>query len=276
LTEVNDALGAPAYPRCNAMKSMLLLRCAILGLLVTALPLFGAEDFRVLVFSKTLMYRHGSITNGIKAIKLLGIENRFGVDATEDSAVFTTEKLARYKAVIFLSTSGDVLNDAQQDAFKSYIENGGGLVGVHAGVAGKVATEGTWPWYIETFCTEFSNHKAIASAAVLVEDRKNISTAHLPEKWVRTDEWYNFMTSPRGKVRVLAALDEKSFPGGTMGGDHPVIWCRSVGKGRLWYTALGHTDASYVEPYFVHHLLGGIRIAAGVAPADFTVSAVNP
>lgn len=235
-----------------------------------------APAFRVLVFSKTLMYRHASITNGIAAIKKLGTENSFSVDATEDSSAFTPQNLARYKTVVFLSTSGDVLNDAQQEAFKSYLLQGGGLVGVHAAVAGKVATEGTWPWYVETFCTEFDNHKAIERATVYVEDRSNASTAHLPQKWSRTDEWYNFTASPRGQVHVLASLDEKSFHGGTMGGDHPIAWCRKVGQGRLWYTALGHTEASYAEPEFVQHVLGGIQIAAGVKQADFAASAPAP
>ena len=137
-------------------------------------------------------------------------------------------------------------------------------------MAGKVATEGTWPWYVEQFCTEFDNHKAIEQATVRVEDRTSASTVHLPAAWSRTDEWYNFTASPRGKVHVLAALDEKSFHGGTMGADHPVAWCRKVGRGRLWYTALGHTEASYTERHFLKHLLGGIQIAAGVVPADFT------
>ncbi len=229
----------------------------------------AAESFRVLVFSKTTMYRHESITNGVMAIRRLGAENGFGVDATEDSSVFTPTNLSRYQAVVFLSTSGDILNDEQQRAFQNYLKSGGGLAGVHAAVAGKVATEGAWPWYVESFCTEFDNHKAIERATVTVEDRTNASTAHLPAQWSRPDEWYNFTVSPRGKVHVLASLDEKSFHGSTMGADHPVAWCRQVGNGRLWYTALGHTEDSYTERHFLRHLLGGIQIAAGVKPSDF-------
>jgi type 1 glutamine amidotransferase len=257
------------------MKTTPALRLACLciaTILFVALPChaLAAEPLRVLVFSKTLMYRHASITNGIAMLKKLAAENQFAVDATEASSVFTPENLARYKAIVFLSTSGDVLNDGQQDAFKDFIETGGGLVAIHAGVAGEVATEGTWPWYVEMFCTDFANHKAIERATVHVEDRTNASTAHLPGEWSRVDEWYNFNRSPRGQVHVLASLDEKSFHGGTMGGDHPVAWCKRIGRGRLWYTALGHTAASYTEPEFVQHVLGGIHIAAGLKPADFT------
>lgn len=225
--------------------------------------------FSALVFSKTLMYRHASITNGIAAIQKLGAENNFHVDTTEDANWFTSENLARYKVVIFLSTSGDILNDGQQTAFREFIERGGGLVGVHAAVAGDVATEGGWPWYGETLCARFTNHSAIVEAAIDVEDARNPSTAELPKRWVRTDEWYNFIESPRGNVRVLASLDETTYKGGTMGGDHPIAWCKKPGRGRIWYTALGHTETTFSEPLFLQHLLGGIQLAAGVKPADF-------
>ena len=223
----------------------------------------AGAGFNALVFSKTLMFRHASITNGIAAIKQLGAEQRFHVDATEDASAFTATNLARYKVVVFLSTSGDILNEEQQAAFRSFIERGGGLAAVHAAVAGDVATEGGWPWYGDALCAKFTNHSAIVQATVDVEDRQHLSTAPLPEHWVRTDEWYNFIASPRGQAHVLASLDETTYTGGTMGKDHPIAWCKQVGKGRIWYTALGHTEASFTEPLFLKHLLGGIQAAAG-------------
>jgi len=230
----------------------------------------AAKDFNVLVFSKTLMYRHASITNGIAAITKLGAEHGFKVDATEDSAVFTPPNLNKYQAIVFLSTSGDILNGSQETALHEYIEQGGGLVAIHAGAAGTVSTEGTWQWYCDSFCAMFTNHPAIAQATINVEDSKHPSTSALPKAWVRTDEWYNFISSPRGCARVLATLDESTYKGGTMGKDHPVIWCKQIGKGRLWYTALGHTEASFTEELFLKQLLGGIQAAAGVVPADFS------
>jgi cytochrome c len=229
----------------------------------------AATDFNALVFSKTLMFRHASITNGIAAIRQLGAENRFHVDATEDASCFTPANLAKYRVVIFLSTSGDILNEEQQTAFRNYIERGGGLAAIHAAVAGDVATEGGWPWYGDALCARFTNHSAIVQAVVNIEDRKNPSTAPLPGHWVRTDEWYNFISTPRGWARVLACLDETTYKWGTMGADHPVAWCKRVGKGRIWYTALGHTEASFTEPLFLKHLLGGIQSAAGARRADF-------
>src|SRR5215813_14151386 len=120
----------------------------VLWILATSIgPAGSAADFTVLVFSKTLLYRHASITNGIVAIKELGQKHHFVVDATEDAGWFTETNLAKYQAVVFLSTSGEILNEAQKVAFTAYLENGGGLAAVHAAVAGDVATEGNWPWY---------------------------------------------------------------------------------------------------------------------------------
>ena len=223
---------------------------------------FSGEDFRVLVFSKTTMYRHDSITNGISAIQNLGAQNRFRADATEDSALFTLENLVKYKAIVFLNTSGDILNDQQQSALESYLEKGGGLVGIHAAIAGAVATEGNWDWYGSLNCTTFTNHSSIVPATVRIESSSHPSTAHLPVVWKRTDEWYNFTQNPRAKTRVLATLDESTYKGGTMGADHPIAWCHGIGKGRFWYTALGHTRESYSEPEFLKHILGGILYAA--------------
>jgi type 1 glutamine amidotransferase len=229
-----------------------------------------APKWNALVFSKTLGYRHASITNGIAAIKQLGVENRFHVDATEDSTCFTPSNLAKYRVVIFLSTIGDILTDEQHAALQSFVERGGGLAAIHAAAAGVLATEGKWPWYVDALCAQFTNHSAIVQATVNVEDRKDPSTAGLPEHWVRTDEWYNFSSSPRGKARVLASLDETTYKGGNMGKDHPIAWCKPVGKGRVWFTALGHTEASFTEPLFLRHLLGGIQAAAGTKRARFT------
>src|ERR1019366_8155051 len=136
-----------------------------------AQPQPPTAKFNALVFSKTLMFRHPSITNGITAIKLLGAENGFHVDATEDASWFTAANLAKYKVVVFLSTSGDILDEEQQSAFKSFIERGGGLAAIHAGVAGDVATEGTWPWSGAALRARVPPHSAHAQATRNLEDR---------------------------------------------------------------------------------------------------------
>ena len=220
--------------------------------------------FDVLVFSKTAGFRHDSIDEGVAAIQALGAANDFSVVYTEDAAQFAAANLAQYEAVIFLNTTGDVLNAAQQTAFESYIQAGGGYAGVHSAAD----TEYGWSWYGELVGAYFASHPAIQQATVKVADQTHASTAALPDRWVRTDEWYNFSLNPRGDVQVLATLDESTYTGGSQGFDHPISWYQYFDGGRSWYTGLGHTAASYTEPLYLEHLLGGILFAAGQAPAD--------
>ncbi|MEV6108538.1 ThuA domain-containing protein [Streptomyces sp. NPDC051940] len=229
-------------------------------------PTAGAadEEARVLVFSKTAGFRHDSIPDGVAAVKALGAANGFAVDATEDASVFHPRYLNKYDAVVFMSTTGDVLNDKQQHYFEEYIEEGGGYVGVHSASD----TEYDWPFYGGLVGAYFRGHPAIQPATIKVEDRGNPATSHLGATWQRTDEWYNFRANPRSAVHVLAALDESSYSGGTMAGDHPIAWCQDYRGGRSFYTGLGHTKASYAEPAFLAHLLGGIRYATGESNAD--------
>ncbi|GAB3860744.1 hypothetical protein GCM10027610_102170 [Dactylosporangium cerinum] len=220
--------------------------------------------YDVLVFSKTAGFRHDAIPAGIQAIRDLGAANNFTVTATEDAGAFTTGNLAQYETVVFLNTTGDVLNDTQQTAFESYIRGGGGYVGVHAAAD----TEYGWPFYGSLVGAYFASHPAIQQVNVRVENRAHAATAHLPQVWTRTDELYNYQTNPRSTARVLANLDESSYSGGTMGADHPITWCKTVDSGRSFYTGLGHTIASYTEANFRNQLLGGIRYAAARTKAD--------
>ncbi len=238
---------------------------ATLVLLGQPHPVHAADTaYDVLVFSRTAGFRHDSIPAGIQAIRDLGAANSFTVTATEDGNQFTTGNLSRYEAVIFLNTTGDVLNDAQQSAFQSYIGSGGGFVGVHSAAD----TEYEWPFYGDLVGAYFASHPAVQQANVKVEGRAHAATAHLPQTWTRTDEWYNFRTNPRTTARVLTTLDESSYSGGSMGADHPHSWCKTHAGGRAFYTGGGHSQASYAEPAFRAHLLGGIRYAAGRTKAD--------
>jgi len=222
----------------------------------------AAARFRLLVFSRTAGFRHDSIPDAIAAVRALGDQNGFLVDATEDPSVFTDSGLADYSAVSFLLTTGDVLNDSQQAAFERYIAAGNGFVGIHSAAD----TEYDWPWYGGLMGAYFASHPDIQPAVVHREDANHPSTDSLPDVWVRTDEWYNFQTNPRDTpdIHVLASLDESSYSGGTMG-DHPIAWYQEYAGGRAWYTAGGHTRESYAEPLFLQHLLDGLEYAAAVA-----------
>jgi cytochrome c len=217
--------------------------------------------FAVLVFSKTSAFRHDSIPQGIAAIEALGADHGFSVDSTEDATRFTDTELARYKVVVFLSTTGDILDPGQKAVFERYIRSGGGYVGIHSASD----TEYQWAWYGRLVGAYFASHPVIQRATVRIEDPSHPSTKGLPAAWERTDEWYNFRSNPRGAAHILATVDETTYSGGKMGADHPIAWCQQIDGGRGWYTAMGHTSESYAEPLFRLHLLGGIESAAGVA-----------
>jgi type 1 glutamine amidotransferase len=206
--------------------------------------------YRVLAYSRTTGFRHDSIPDAIAAVQQLGEANGFAVDTTEDPSVFDDATLANYRAVIFLLTTGDVLDDAGRAAFERYIRAGGGYVGVHSAAD----TEYDWPFYGELMGAYFASHPDIQTALVLGQT----------DPWVRTDEWYNFRRNPRSSVQVQLTLDEGSYSGGAMGDDHPITWYHAYEGGRAWYTGMGHTRQSYVEPLFLRHLLEGIQYAAGV------------
>jgi type 1 glutamine amidotransferase len=222
--------------------------------------------FRVLVFSKTTGFRHDSIPAGIAMIRRLGREHRFAVDQTEDERAFTDRNLARYDGLVFLSTTGNpIARQGHRRAFQRYIRSGGGFLGIHAASD----SFARWPWYIRLVGATFRRHAPGTSAAhVVVEDAGTPATRGVPRVWRRVDEWYAFRSNPRGRVHVLATLDEHTYEPGdaAMGADHPIAWCHRYAGGRSVYTAMGHTSASYREPSFVSHLLGAIEMAAGHGP----------
>ncbi len=211
------------------------------------------EDSRVLVFSKTAAFRHGSIPTGVEAVRSLGARHGFAVEHSEDSAIFEPARLAQFGAVIFLSTTGDVLNDAQEEALQGFIRGGGGFVGIHAASD----TEHDWEWYGQLVGAYFSRHPQVQSANVVIHDATHLSTRCVPAVWTRVDEWYDFKAQPAENVTVLASLDETSYRGGQMG-THPIVWYHEFDGGRSWYTGLGHTNESFAEPAFLDHLAGGI------------------
>lgn len=240
--------------RAAALLSLALVACAD----PNSAPIEAVPD-RVLVFSSTAGFRHASIPAGIAAVESLGVAHHFAVEATEDAAVFTASELSRFAAVIFLNTTGDVLNASQQAALEAFIASGRGFVGVHSATD----TEYDWAWYGGLVGAYFKSHPAIQGAALTVVDGTHPSTSALPTTFSRTDEWYDFLAAPAESVNILITVDESSYTGGTMGAPHPISWNQSFGGGRSWYTAMGHTNESYAEAVFLDHLAGGIIWAAG-------------
>lgn len=235
----------------------------MLMLLIICGNVSGKSPKKVLVFSKTAKFRH---TDGIRAGKLaiiqLGKENNFSVDTTEDAAVFTPENLKKYAVVVFLSTTGDVLDDQQQSAFEQYIRSGKGFVGIHAATD----TEYDWPWYGKLVGAYFGSHPPGQQEAVFnVIDPNNISTRGLPAVWKKKDELYNFKWIS-DDLHVLIKIDEESYTGGKNGANHPMSWYHNYEGGRAFYTAMGHDNKSFEDPLYLQHILGGIEYALGMKP----------
>lgn len=214
---------------------------------------------RILVFTKTNGHRHQSIEHGVVTLRTFSEEEGALLDHTEDSLLFNPRTLSQYKLVIFLSTTGDILGPAQERAFRDFIEGGGNFMGIHAATD----TEYDWPWYGRLVGAYFESHPEQQWATVQVADASHPSTTQLPESWSHFDEWYNFRDFHPG-IHVLLNLDESSYEGGINGESHPIAWYHVVGESRAFYTGMGHTEASFDNPIFRRHLLGGLRYCLGI------------
>jgi type 1 glutamine amidotransferase len=212
----------------------------------------------VMIFYKTQGFHHTSIPAGLAAFQQLGRSHNLRVDTTRLATHFVADTLRRYAAVVFLNTTGDVLDATQQVAFERYIGQGHGFLGVHAATD----TEYDWPWYGGLVGAYFKDHPQVQSATVRVVDANHPATSFLPAQWVRTDEWYNFRNLAPD-VRVLATVDETTYIGGHNGQQHPFAWYHAYGGGRAFYTAGGHLAENYTDSLFQRHLLGGLRYAMG-------------
>ena len=257
------------------LRQMGFLRAPVFEIARPAIPEIARPA--VLVFSKTNSFIHVDAIPAAKGLlQQLGVEQGWGVFVSDSGGVFNAEDLARFDVVVWNNVTGDVLTPEQREAFRHWLEVGGGFVALHA--AGDNSHAG-WPWYLDTVIrAHFIGHPMnpqFQSARVNVEQPLDPILAGMPNPWQHTDEWYSFAASPRAPdVRVLAALDETSYSPGrfmgtelSMGTDHPIIWKHCVGGGRVFYSAMGHTAESYADPAYRDVLLRAIGWAARLDPA---------
>jgi type 1 glutamine amidotransferase len=248
----------------NAM----LRRLAWLAAMAIACGAAQAEQFRVLVFSKNTAWHHDSIPAGVAAIENLGKLHDFGVFWTEDAKrVMKDSELAKYKVVVFLLTTGDILDDEQKAAMQRFVRAGGGFVGVHSASD----TEHGWAWYLRLVGREFHIHPAIQTATLVVNERNFPGMERFPKRFLFTEEWYEFGPPLADDLTTLLSVDERTYKpeahgggksGTGMGANHPISWFHRYDGGRSFYTALGHLPATYGDAAFMHHLYGGIYWAA--------------
>lgn len=232
----------------------------LLALLLVSTPrpaaCAAAPADRVLVFTRTAEFRHDSIPAAIATLQRVAAAEGMQADATEAAGDFTPANLARYRVVVFASTTGDVLDPAQQAALEGFIGAGGGFVGIHAAAD----TEYDWPWYGQLVGAYFKAHPPGLQQTRVQPERDG--RAH-GKPWPIRDELYNYRDNPRPRVQVIATVDEGLYQGGTMVADHPISWCHAFDGGRSWYTGLGHDEAVYRDRMFVAQLRQGLRYAAG-------------
>lgn len=232
----------------------------------------------ILIFSKTNGFRDSNqIATANAALEKIAKDKGWASFTTENAAVFNAEQLAKFKAVVWNSTSGDVLTPEQRAAFKAWMEAGGGFVGLH-GAGGDPSYK--WQWYVDDLIgAQFIGHTLspqFQQGRLVIEDQTHPATKGLGAEWVREEEWYSFDKSPRAKgYHILVTLDEASYSPREkipllvdkdlrMGKDHPIVWTHCLGNGRAFYSALGHRAESYAEPKHLAMIAGAISWVAGI------------
>ena len=220
-----------------------------------------AQEKNVLVFSKTKGYRHSSIEPGIAFFKRIAGQENINFTFSEDADIITEENLPKFNAVVFLNTTGNILNDAQKADFERYIQAGGGFMGIHAAAD----CEYSWPWYNKLVGAWFASHPGgdvsnIQMGKMTVHDQNHPSTRHLPETFERKDEFYDFRSLQISPDDVLITVDEKSYKKGRMGDWHPMAWYHDFDGGKVFYTNFGHVESTFdSEPDMQKHMIEGLK-----------------
>lgn len=212
-------------------------------------------DTHILVFTKTEGFRHDCIPVAKKCLKNICGTNEWKFVSSEDAGIFNKEQLQKFDVVVFLNTTGDILNEAQQSAFEKYIRNHGAFLGIHAAAD----TEHDWFWYGNLVGTYFKSHPEIQKAEIVVKDSSHVCCNHFPKDWQPIDEWYNFKSQPHSNCQIVLELNEASYTGGEMNGNHPITWWQNYDGGRAFYTGLGHTKEIYKDPIFIQHLDSALK-----------------
>lgn len=219
-------------------------------------------DQRVLVFTRATAFRHASIEAGTEALREMATQAGVGLTVTDDAGDFTDGNLALYDAVVFLSTTGDVLNASQQAVLEAFVRAGGGFAGIHSASD----TEYDWPWYGQLVGAYFDGHPPeVRTAELRVVEEDHPATAGLSSTWVRDDEWYDLRDVQPG-LSILLEIDETTYKAAAESPrplPRPIAWYREFDGGRTFYTALGHTAEGFREPAFRSHVWGGITWALG-------------
>ncbi len=200
---------------------------------------------KVLVFFKTEGFRHASISDGQNLFDSLADVNNWSISLSDQAVLFHPDSLRKFNLIIFLNTTGDILDSVQQVAMENWYRSGGRFMGIHSATD----TEYQWPFYNQMVGAYFDGHPP-QQEATLISGAAHPSNVHLPERWTIFDEWYNFRDLSASKTDLLF-VDESSYTGGTMGANHPMAWTLAIDNGRTWYTGIGHAPDTYRNKDYV-------------------------
>jgi type 1 glutamine amidotransferase len=239
---------------------------------LAAATLSTAADKRVLVYTRNHTpdgkgYVHDNIASSVEAIRKMGRENGFEVDHSGDPAVFTSDNLRKYAALVFSNSNNEAFSDdAQRRAFESYVKGGGGLVGIHSATG----SERKWPQFWALMGGKFLRHPKMQKFTIRVKDPSHPATRDLPATFEWDDEcYYNEHMNPAISPLLVtdpAKLDDPrkaEYPGDRFGDSLPLAWFITEGGTRRFYTALGHKKEHYSDPLLYGQILGGILWAMG-------------
>ena len=224
------------------------------------------EPKKLLVVTVTKGFRHSSIATAERVLGQLAATNGvFTVDYVrndEDMAKkMTMENLRKYDGVIFANTTGDLpLPDKQ--GFLKWIESGKTFIGMHSATD---TFRGHTPLdpYVEMIGGEFLTHPpGLYEVECINADPEHPACKHFGPNFVVKDEIYILNGFNRSKVHDLLYLEK--HPSEKTPGYFPIAWCKEYGKGKLFYTSLGHSEAVWDSPAYQKHIIGGIQWALGL------------
>jgi type 1 glutamine amidotransferase len=231
----------------------------------TGAPTTTTPARRILYVTQSAGFKHDVLPLSAQILQDVGRRaGAFDVTATDDSSLVTRDTLARYDAVVFFTTGELPMSDDQRAALLEFVRSGKGFVGIHSATD----TFYNWPEYGALVGAYFDGHPWHQTVTLRVEDRAHPATSALPASFALDDEIYQFRNWSRANVHVLVSLDVSSIdltaPGVNRADrDFALAWTRNEGRGRMFYTALGHEPAVWQDTRFQQHLLGGIRWAMG-------------
>ncbi len=230
------------------------------------------KNLKILVCSKSNDYLHESVPEALNMMNGLAVQNNWMIKMTEDSTYFTSDNLNQFDVIVFVLTGGDIMDEKEKQAFKEFINAGGGLVTIHTGPY----TMQEWPWFNDLFGAGFIGHPPVQQGMLIIEDRKHPSISFAEEEEILwTEEWYSFDRNPRSSAHIIMSVDEDSydvddnrwFEGVNQRmGDHPVAWYHDREGGRIFQTALGHEASAYQTEFMKKHVTGAILWAGHMIP----------